>query len=87
MAFEAFYSYLLPQFEGIDQIQGEQLYKSVKRLVGKPRHERLRRTLNAVLGLDIRDGTGKSASEIADEEGVDLESEDEELAGSEEHIA
>jgi MoxR-like ATPase len=72
LAFEAFYSYLLPQFEGIDQIQGENLYKAVKRLVGKSRHERLRLTLNAVLGLDLRDTSGKSAAEVAEELGVDL---------------
>ena len=28
LAFEAFYSYLLPQFEGIDQVEGENLYKA-----------------------------------------------------------
>ena len=29
-AFEAFYGYLLPQFEGIDQPSGERLYAAVK---------------------------------------------------------
>jgi len=62
-------------FEGIDQIEGEKLYKTVKKLVGKTRQERLRETLNAVLGLDIRDASAKSAAELADEFGVDLDSE------------
>jgi MoxR-like ATPase len=53
LAFEAFYSFLLPQFEGIDQPTGEKLYASLKPLVGTKRSERLRQTLNAVLGLEI----------------------------------
>jgi hypothetical protein len=53
LAFEAFYSFLLPQFEGIDQSTGERLYASLKPLVGAKRSERLRQTLNAVLGLEI----------------------------------
>jgi MoxR-like ATPase len=84
LAFEAFYSYLLPQFEGIDQVQGENLYKAVKKLVGKSRHERLRLTLNAVLGLDIRDATGKSAAELAEELGVDLDEIDDDLVHADE---
>lgn len=53
LAFEAFYSYLLPQFEGIDEVEGERLYKQVRRLVGGGNAERLRRTLRAVLGLEL----------------------------------
>jgi MoxR-like ATPase/predicted RNA-binding protein with PUA-like domain len=53
LAFEAFYSYLLPQFEGIDQATGEQLWTALKPLVGGSNVERLRKTLNAVLGLEI----------------------------------
>jgi hypothetical protein len=53
LAFEAFYSYLLPQFEGIDQATGEQLWGALKPLVGGANVERLRKTLNAVLGLEI----------------------------------
>ena len=34
LAFEAFYSYLLPQFEGIDQATGEQLWGALRPLVG-----------------------------------------------------
>lgn len=54
LLFEAFYSYLLPQFEGIDSREGEALFKRVGGLVGSAElRERLRRTLNAVLGLDL----------------------------------
>jgi MoxR-like ATPase len=53
LLFEAFYSYLLPQFEGIDDTQGEELFATVAVLVGPVRRERLRRTLNSVLGLDL----------------------------------
>jgi hypothetical protein len=71
LAFEAFYSYLLPQFEGIDSVAGAHLFRAVKRLVGRRNHERLRATLNSVLGLELR--TEKSAQEYAEEEDVDLE--------------
>jgi MoxR-like ATPase len=56
LLFEAFYSYLLPQFEGIDSREGEDLFKRMKALVGpdEPR-KRLRDTLKAVLGLDLQD--------------------------------
>jgi MoxR-like ATPase len=53
LAFEAFYSYLLPQFEGIDEIEGERLYKQVRNLVGNSYDERLRSTLRVVLGLEL----------------------------------
>jgi MoxR-like ATPase len=53
LAYEAFYSFLLPQFEGIDQAAGERLFGVVKPFVGPKREERLRRTLNDVLGVDI----------------------------------
>jgi MoxR-like ATPase/predicted RNA-binding protein with PUA-like domain len=53
LAFEAFYSYLLPQFEGIDQATGENLWTALKPLVGASNVDRLRKTLNAVLGLEI----------------------------------
>jgi hypothetical protein len=52
LAFEAFYSYLLPQFEGIDEVQGERLFKEMRKLVGPTLTERLRATLVAVLGLE-----------------------------------
>lgn len=55
LLFEAFYSYLLPQFEGVDAMEGEQLFKKMSQLIGTTaRRERLRATLNAVLGLDLK---------------------------------
>jgi MoxR-like ATPase len=65
LAFEAFYSYLLPQFEGIDQATGEQLWTALKPLVGGLNVERLRKTLNAVLGLEI---AASSSRQDEDEE-------------------
>ena len=34
LLFEAFYSYLLPQFEGVDPVEGRLLYRAVIRVVG-----------------------------------------------------
>jgi MoxR-like ATPase len=53
LAFECFYSYLLPQFEGIDDEAGEKLFKLVGELVGSAHRKRLRKTLNGVLGLEL----------------------------------
>jgi predicted RNA-binding protein with PUA-like domain len=53
LAFEAFYSYLLPQFEGVDEVDGERLYKRVRSLVGPENDQRLRSTLRSVLGLEL----------------------------------
>jgi MoxR-like ATPase len=53
LLFESFYSYLLPQFEGIDAATGELLFSKLATLVGAPRKERLRATLNGVLGLEL----------------------------------
>lgn len=55
--FEAFYAYLLPQFEGIDSAVGDQLFTKVTQAVGAARKERLRQTLNAVLGLELAPAT------------------------------
>jgi MoxR-like ATPase len=56
LRFEAFYSFLLPQFEGIDAVQGERLYRTLTRLIGTDQRERIRTTLNSVLGLEIAAG-------------------------------
>src|SRR5205823_6664799 len=63
LAFEAFYSYLLPQFEGIDEEAGELLYRDVRKLVGSTNESRLRATLQSVLGLELRARTRKDADE------------------------
>jgi MoxR-like ATPase len=53
--FEAFYSYLLPQFEGLSDSQGDQLYGILTRVVGGSNvwRKRIRQTLNQVLGLEL----------------------------------
>lgn len=70
LAFEAFYSYLLPQFEGVDELEGERLYKHVRKLVGHENEERLRTTLQSVLGLELLNTSPAGSSD--DEEEVDL---------------
>jgi hypothetical protein len=55
LLFEAFYSYLLPQFEGIDESGGERLFARLAPLMETGnRKERLRATLNQVLGLELQ---------------------------------
>lgn len=53
LRFEAFYSYLLPQFEGVSDEEGERLYKALVTLLGAGWRSRIRKTLNSVLGLEI----------------------------------
>jgi MoxR-like ATPase len=67
LAFEAFYGYLLPQFEGIDEEAGQELYKLVRKIVGPANRDRLRSTLRAVLGLELASPGGAQESEIVDE--------------------
>lgn len=71
LLFEAFYGYLLPQFEGIDSHGGEILSKRMRALVGAGAlRERLRATLNAVLGLDLADA---GEDEDDEEEGIEAQ--------------
>lgn len=63
LAFEAFYSFLLPQFEGVDQVTGERVFSTLRPLVGSERSERLRKTLNTVLGLEISAPAGTALDE------------------------
>jgi MoxR-like ATPase len=76
LLFECFYSYLLPQFEGIDDEQGTDLFKLVSPLVGSARRRRLRITLNGVLGLELA-GPGSENTEPPAESDLDLQPEDE----------
>jgi hypothetical protein len=55
MLYEAFYSFLLPQFEGIDAVAGETLFHSVATIVGPSRRTSLRTHLNDILGLQLRE--------------------------------
>lgn len=60
LAFQAFYSYLLPQFEGITDREGSNLFRTVASLVGPGNRERLRRTLESVLGLELPNQGGSA---------------------------
>lgn len=71
LTFDGFYSFLLPQFEGIDQAQGEQLHAELKSLLGPGHAERVRKTLNAVLGLEL--AAPASATTETDELGGEAE--------------
>jgi MoxR-like ATPase len=51
LLFQAFYSYLLPQFEGIDDEKGAQLLTVVAGLTG--RRTKVRDTLTSVLGIEL----------------------------------
>ncbi len=67
LLFEGFYSYLLPQFEGIDEVTGENLHKTMSPMMGTAeRRTRLRRTLVAVLGLDLIGSVPKQQSDGED---------------------
>jgi hypothetical protein len=66
--FEAFYSYLLPQFEGIDAAKGEDLYGCLKPLMGSAsRTKRLQETLNTVLGLQLTEPATNQQVEDSDD--------------------
>ena len=52
LAFQLFYSYLLPQYEGITQQQGLDLFSKVHAITGHT--ERLTRTLTEVLGITLQ---------------------------------
>jgi hypothetical protein len=48
---QAFYSYLLPQFEGLGEADGRRLFRTVVEIVGAEYHDAVRRMLTDVLGL------------------------------------
>lgn len=53
LTFQLFYSYLLPQFEGVTRLQGLDLFRKARRLVGSQHGDRLRSTLTDVLGVEL----------------------------------
>lgn len=65
LAFQLFYSYLLPQFEGITGPQGTDLFKQLMQIAGSQRGK-LRSTLTEVLGLTLPSAT-IPADEYTDE--------------------
>jgi MoxR-like ATPase len=72
LLFESFYSYLLPQFEGIDVPTGEKLYKTMSRLMNSAeRRNRLAQTLNNVLGLELLNPSDKQPEQDYDDDTLD----------------
>jgi len=67
--FQAFYSYLLPQFEGISDEQAEVLLATLSEICGTSRREDIRETLRQVLGVEIDATTSVPATEGAEQEG------------------
>jgi MoxR-like ATPase len=74
LLFEAFYSYLLPQFEGIDIPTGDELFKVMSKLMGSAeRKDRLRKTLNSVLGLELLSSHAQQQDQADADDAVDIE--------------
>jgi hypothetical protein len=67
LAFQLFYSYLLPQFEGITTPEGKKLYRRLSGIVGVGNRQRLKKTLIDVLGLDLQDRPTSADRETEDE--------------------
>ncbi len=64
LLFDAFYSFLLPQFEGIDEELGGRLFDSISGALQRPERARLLITLNTVLGLELAaKASGRPAEE------------------------
>ena len=70
ITFECFYSFFLPQFEGIDEGKGRDLFNLMRALVG-PRTEELRNSLSEVLGLEGLNQAVSSISDFGDKDSED----------------
>lgn len=68
LTLQLFYSYLLPQFEGVSLQEGRHLLNRVVKLVGEEHRKPLRVTLTRVLGLDFDAASRLSASDIDEDE-------------------
>lgn len=53
LLYEVFYAYFLPQFEGIDDEQAVELYRTVAELLDPPEQAEARRTIGEVLGTAL----------------------------------
>jgi len=53
LLYEVFYSFFLPQFEGMDENRAAQLYKVVSALLDPLEQAEVRRTIGDVLGVDM----------------------------------
>jgi MoxR-like ATPase len=67
LAFDGFYAFLLPQFEGIDRTEAERLFRVVAGIVRSQQRERLGATFASVLGVEVSEAT-KSFEEEEDGE-------------------
>lgn len=70
LTFQLFYSYLLPQFEGISNLEGQKLFGKMLRLTREGYRDQLRSTLTEVLGITL------AREQLPDEDdgaGADLE--------------
>ncbi|MGR6914318.1 AAA family ATPase [[Actinomadura] parvosata] len=67
LTFQLFYTFLLPQFEGVDPQQGNKLFRLVAALVGERYRERLRRTMTDVLGLESWHDLASTPADLDDE--------------------
>lgn len=56
LAFQLFYSYLLPQYEGVTEQQGRALFDQVDAITQRRRTTRLASTLTDVLGITLTSG-------------------------------
>lgn len=78
LLFEAFYSYLLPQFEGIDDQKGAELFETLKTMLGNAKLvTRLHATLATVLGIELAELSAEqelSAADLGEQIGVGAES-------------
>jgi len=68
LAFQLFYSYLLPQFEGVDDQEAKQLEQAVLPAVGGVNATRVRETLHQVLGVEVRRGFASEDIAMTEEE-------------------
>jgi DNA polymerase III delta prime subunit len=53
LLYEVFYSFFLPQFEGMDENRAAQLYKLVAAMLDAPEQAEVHRTIADVLGVDV----------------------------------
>jgi MoxR-like ATPase len=76
LTFQLFYSYLLPQFEGITNQEGRDLYNKLRPLVGPEHREQLRSMLTQVLGVTLPTAAYPEPEDRrADLESADVEAE------------
>ncbi|MEV4847295.1 AAA family ATPase [Micromonospora matsumotoense] len=65
LAFQLFYSFLLPQFEGIDERSGRRLFQTLTPIVGSAQRERLATALREVLGMTmLMDADGEFTEDL-----------------------